>query len=481
MTDLSFRHSMTDLNALLDHQRRAFAADPMPSLATRRDRLDRLLRMARAHASEISEAISADFGHRPWQETFLAELAVFEQRLKHTRRHLAGWMRRRRLPTSPHYGLARNWVVPQPVGVVGVLSPWNYPFDLCMGPAIDALAAGNRVMIKPSELTPRFSGLLARLVAESFGADEMAVVQGDADLAARFSALPFDHLIFTGSTAVGRLVAAAAAPNLTPLTLELGGKSPVLVAPDADLALAADRIAWGKLLNAGQTCIAPDYVLAPRDRIEALADAIEQAMARMYPRLADNPDYCSIVSPRHVERLRSLLEDARTRGATLREVNPAGERLDPAQRKMAPALVSAADPDLRVMREEIFGPILPLVPYDDYEQALDFVNARERPLALYWFGRHQRLLDETLRRTVSGGVSVNDCLLHVSQVHQAFGGVGASGQGAHHGQRGFETFSHLKPVFVQARVNFMHLVWPPYGRLVRLAWRAFTGRPRKES
>lgn len=469
-----------DLQALLDAQRCAFAADPMPDLATRRSRLDRLLRLAREHADEIAAAISADFGHRPWQETFVGELAVFEQRLRHTRSHLGQWMKRRRVPTTLHYGLARNWLLPQPVGVVGVLSPWNYPFDLCMSPTIDALAAGNRVMIKPSELAPRLGALLASLVARDFDPGELVVVQGDAEMAAHFSALPFDHLVFTGSTAVGRRVAAAAATHLTPLTLELGGKSPVLLAPDCDLERASERIAWGKLLNAGQTCIAPDYVLAPRAQVPQLVTAMERAMARLYPCLAANPDYCSIVSTRHFERLHALLDDARAQGAQVRTVNPASENFDPALRRMAPALVTEVNAGMRLMQEEIFGPILPIVAYDDFEQALDFVNARERPLALYWFGQDQRLLERALQRTVSGGVSVNDCLLHVGQVHQPFGGIGASGQGAHHGQCGFETFSHLKPVFVQSRLNFMHLVSPPYGRLVDLGWRTFTGKWRRD-
>lgn len=481
MTELRVDPGLNDLYALQATQRQAFAADPLPSLATRRDRLDRLLHMARSHTQEISDAISADFGHRPWQETFLAELAVFEQRLLHTRRHLGRWMRRRRVPTAwLQHPLARNWLLPQPLGVVGVLSPWNYPFDLCMAPTIDALAAGNRVMIKPSELAPRFAALLARLVAEHFHVDELSVVQGDAELAAQFCALPWDHLIFTGSTAVGRKVALAAAHTLTPVTLELGGKSPVLLAPDCDLEQAAERIAWGKLLNAGQTCVAPDYVLVPHDRLQALAQALQRAMSRLYPSLATNPDYCSIVSARHLGRLQGLLDEARAHGAQVLEINPSAEHFDPALRKMAPTLVIGASPQLRLLQEEIFGPILPLVPYANHDEAVAFVNARPHPLALYWFGREQRWLDDTLRRTHAGGVSVNDCLLHVGQVHQPFGGIGASGQGAHHGQRGFETFSHLKPVFVQARWNLMGLVRPPYGRVLDLAWRIFARKPHQE-
>lgn len=462
--------------ALLTAQREAFARDPMPSLPQRRDRLDRLLRMARQNAVEIAASISQDFGHRAWQETFIAELAMFEQRLRYTRSQLGRWMRVRRVPTSLLYGLARNWQLPQPLGVVGVLSPWNYPFDLCMSPAIDAIGAGNRVMIKPSELTPSFSALLARLVREHFDPTEMTVVEGDAQLAAAFSALPFDHLIFTGSTAVGRRVAAAAAAHLTPLTLELGGKSPVILDAEADLAHAAERIAWGKLFNAGQTCIAPDYVLAPRARLEDFTRHLAAAMSRLYPSLADNPDYTSIVSPRHLQRLHALLDDAAARGARLVTVNPKGETFDPAQRKMAPCIVTGVHEEMRVMQEEIFGPVLPVLPYDDLDAALAHVNAHDRPLALYWFGTHRQRQQRVLRETVSGGVTLNDCLLHVGQIHQPFGGIGPSGQGAHHGERGFDTFSHFKPVFAQSRLSGMSMVHPPYGRLVQSAWRWFSGQ-----
>lgn len=468
-----------DLPALLALQRAAWARDPLPDARTRRDRLDRLLALARGNARAIADAIGSDFGTRPWQETFIAELAVFEQRVRFTHRRLAGWMRPRRVPTALQYGLARNWQQPQPVGVVGILSPWNYPFDLSLTPAVDALAAGNRAMLKPSELCPSFSALLAELVAQRFDRDELAVVPGDAELAAAFCALPFDHLLFTGSTAVGRLVAAAAAPNLTPITLELGGKSPVILDASCDLQHAAARVAWGKLLNAGQTCIAPDYVLAPPELVEPFAQALEAAMARLYPTLAHNPEYTSIISPRHWQRLHGLLDDARARGAQVRAVNPAHENLDPAGRKIAPHLVLGASDDMAVMREEIFGPILPIVACADTRAAIARVNAHDRPLALYWFGHNTAHRDQVLRETVSGGVCINDCLLHVSQLHQPFGGIGGSGQGAHHGEHGFRAFSHLKPVFSQSRWHGMSLVSPPYGRLVDRAWRWFNREGRQ--
>ena len=462
-----------ELDVLLQMQRTAFAQDPLPDLPTRRSRLDRLLALTRDHAGAIARAISDDFGHRSRDETFLLELAALEQRVKHSRRHLPHWMRMRRVATTLQFMPGRNRLLPQPLGVVGILSPWNYPLDLSLGPAVDALAAGNRVMIKPSELCPRFALLLARLVGEYFDPAEMLVVPGDAALAASFCALPFDHLVFTGSTQVGRLVAAAAAKNLTPLTLELGGKSPVIIDPDCDLQRSAARLAWGKLVNAGQTCIAPDYLLVPRAREAEVVQALVAAMQKLYPALAANPDYTSIISPGHWQRLHALLDDASARGALLHVVNPAQESFDPAQRKMAPVLLTGVTPDMRVMQEEIFGPILPILAYDSFDEAIAYVNRHERPLALYWFGNDKGRRERVLRETISGGVCINDCLLHQAQGNQPFGGVGPSGQGAYHGEWGFNAFSKLKPIFIQSRWNGMALINPPYGKLVRAAYAHF--------
>jgi coniferyl-aldehyde dehydrogenase len=341
-----------------------------------------------------------------------------------------------------------------------------------MLPALAALAAGNRVMIKPSELTPRTAELMARIVRESFAEDELAVYPGDAAVGKAFVELPFDHLFFTGSTAVGRLVAQAAAKNLTPVTLELGGKSPVIVDADGAFDSIAPKIAIGKLFNAGQTCIAPDYALVPRARTDEFVTAMTGAMARLYPTLAGNSDYTSIVSERHYARLAGLIADAKSRGARLVEVNPAGEKLDPATRKLAPALVLDVGADMAVMREEIFGPLLPVVPYDTLDDALDYVNGHDRPLALYWFGDDTARRDRVLRHTIAGGVTVNGCLTHFAQEAQPFGGVGASGTGSYHGVYGFRTFSKEKGVYYQGRLGIMPLLLPPYGRVLDrvLAW-----------
>ena len=451
-----------DMRRLLDLQQRAFAADPMPGRAVRHDRLGRLLAVVEQHADAFAAAISEDFGHRSRHETLIAEIFVVAAAIKHARRHLAKWMRMRRAPTAIQYRPGYNRVLPQPVGVVGVVSPWNYPLQLALGPAVGALAAGNRVMLKPSELTPRTSALLERTVGECFAEDEFAVISGGADTGRDFVELPFDHLLFTGSTAVGRLVAQAAAKNLTPVTLELGGKSPAILDPSCDLALAAPRLALGKLLNAGQTCIAPDYALVPAAQVERFTAAMCAAVTGMYPRTVDNDDYTSIVSDRHYARLERLLEDAKAKGASVVEL---GEKPDPARRRMPPVLVLGVNDGMDLMKEEIFGPLLPVVSYGSIDEAIGYVNRHDRPLALYWFGEDAASRDRVLARTVSGGVTVNDCLWHFAQEDLPFGGIGASGMGAYHGEAGFRAFSKEKPVFFQAKLNGMFLMRPPYGRV----------------
>ena len=452
------------LDALLECQRSAFALEMNPTVAVRKERLARLAAMGEKHAAQIVEAISADFGHRSAHETQMAELVVLGGSIRHAQRHLKRWMKPRRVPTAMHYRPASNRLLRQPLGVVGIVAPWNYPYQLALEPALAALAAGNRVMIKPSELTPRLSELLQHIVAEHFDEDEMAVVTGDAQTGKSFTELPFDHLLFTGSTAVGRMVAQAAAKNLTPVTLELGGKSPAILDPSSDLATVAPRLAFGKLLNAGQTCIAPDYAFVPKDRIDAFVEQMQRTIARMYPRLADNPDYTSIVSDRHFARLQGLLEDARSKGARIVTINPAGETFDPARRKQPPVLVLGATPEMKLMQEEIFGPILPVLGYDRIEEAIAYINRHDRPLALYWFGSDGANRDKVLSQTISGGVTLNDCIWHFAQQSQPFGGVGASGTGCYHGEWGFRTFSKEKPVFDQPRLNGMFLMYPPFGK-----------------
>ena len=451
------------LAGLFAAQRAAFAADPHPPLELRRDRLDRLAAAVEENEPEITAAVAADFGARAAQETRLAELFMIHAGVRHARRHLADWMRPRRVPTPLYLRPGRSRIVRQPVGVVGIISPWNYPVQLALLPAVAALAAGNRVLLKPSELTPQTSALLARIVRERFVAEEFAVATGGADVGEAFARLPFDHLFFTGSTAVGRKVALAAAHNLTPVTLELGGKSPAIVHPDADLDALAPRLAAGKLLNAGQTCIAPDYVLAPRERVEALIDALSKSVAALYPHLGANPDYTGIVDDRHYARLSALVADAQAKGARVVPINPGNELLPERTRRFPPTLLPGARDDMAAMREEIFGPVLPIESYERIDEAIARVNARPRPLALYAFGGGAAFRERVLRETFSGGVTFGDTLLHFSNEALPFGGIGDSGMGAYHGERGFRTFSHEKAVFVQPRYALTGLLRPPYG------------------
>jgi coniferyl-aldehyde dehydrogenase len=432
----------------------------------RRERLRRLQQLVRNNEHELARAIDADFGGRPPMETQIAEVFGSLQEIGHALAHGRRWMTPREVGVSKWFLPARAQVLPQPLGVVGVLAPWNYPLYLAAVPLAAALAAGNRVLLKPSEFTPQFGGLLARLVSYWFAPDEVDVVLGGPEVAAEFSRLPFDHLFFTGSTAVGRRVMAAAAQNLTPVTLELGGKSPAVIAPGYPLAHAVERVLAGKLLNAGQTCIAPDYVLLPRDQMEAfVVQARAQAQA-MVPQGLASAAYCSLINARQHARLAGYLAQARAAGARIEPLWD-GAQDDPARHRLAPQLLVAPPPSLDCMQDEIFGPLLPLLPYDTVDQAIARINAQPRPLALYWFDHDAARTGAMLRGTHAGGVCINDTLLHVAQETLPFGGVGPSGMGHYHGRWGFETFSKLKPVFRQARLNGMRLFTPPYGPLTQ--------------
>ncbi len=454
----------TELARLFDAQQAAFARERYPGDATRRDRLERLLALVNDNEKALIAAIDRDFGHRSAHETRLAELYIVTSGIRHALASLGRWMKPARVRTPLHLLPARGTLVRQPLGVVGIISPWNYPVQLALVPATGALAAGNRVMLKPSELTPNTSALLRDLVARHFGEDQFAVVLGDAAVGQSFAALPWDHLFFTGSTAVGRHVARAAAENLTPVTLELGGKSPALFAPDADLDVAAPRLAVGKLLNAGQTCIAPDYALVPRARRDAFVAATREAITKLYPSIGDNPDYTSIVSERHHARLVGLVDDARAKGATIVEINARGDTLAAGERKLAPTLIVDATDDMAVMREEIFGPLLPVETYATLDDAIAKINARPRPLAFYYFGGDVADRERVLTQTIAGGVTVNDTLWHFAHEGMPFGGVGASGIGAYHGEHSFRLFSKEKPVFHQPRFAATKRLRPPYGR-----------------
>ncbi|MFV3129994.1 coniferyl aldehyde dehydrogenase [Niveispirillum sp. KHB5.9] len=445
--------------------------------ADRRDEaLDHLARVIVKYQAALVEAVSRDFGHRSPHETRLADIQASLSAIRYARKHLSRWIRPQRVGVALPFLPGRARVEMVPLGVVGIISPWNYPIQLALVPLTAAIAAGNRVLLKPSELTPHTAALLERLLAEVFDPTEVAVVTGGVDMAQAVSHLPLDHLLFTGSTSVGRQVMRAASDALVPVTLELGGKSPAIIGPGFDMALAAERIAIGKLFNAGQTCIAPDYALVPRGREAEFIDHFEKATSRLYPRLGDNADYSAIVTDKHYERLLGLIDDARRRGANARFINPAGEALEPAKRKLAPTLLWQVPEGSAVLTQEIFGPVLPILSYLTVEEAVALVNSRPRPLALYLFSRRKADVDFILGRTRAGGVTLNDTLLHAAQDGLPFGGVGESGMGSYHGEAGFRTFSQARPLFRASRFSPARLVRPPYGERIDRMLRWLIGR-----
>ncbi|WP_110949421.1 coniferyl aldehyde dehydrogenase [Pseudomonas bohemica] len=459
----------TDLERIFDTQRQAFAANTLPVASQRLQWLDSLRRLLSDERQSLINAVSTDFSHRSADETLLAELMPSLHNIHHARRHLKKWMRASRRSVGLAFQPASAKVIYQPLGVVGVIVPWNYPLYLAIGPLVGALAAGNRVMLKLSEATPATGELLKTLFAKVFPEDLVAVVLGEAQVAAAFSRLPFDHLLFTGATSIGRYVMRAAAENLTPLTLELGGKSPAIVSRDVPIKDAAERIAFGKTLNAGQTCVAPDYVLVPENRVDEFVEAYKEAVKGFYPTLADNPDYTAIINARHVARLNSYIVDASSKGARVISLYEQGQG-----RRMPFSLLLDVNDDMLVMQDEIFGPLLPIVPYQRIEQAFAYVNQRPRPLALYYFGYNKVEQQRVLEQTHSGGVCLNDTLLHVAQDDLPFGGIGPSGMGQYHGHEGFLTFSKAKGVFIKQHFNAARLIYPPYGKAIqKLIYRLF--------
>jgi len=453
------------LNQILAHQRTAFLRDGPPSLSQRRADLKKLRRIILARQSEIEDVLNADFGHRSRHETAIMEIMALIQGIDYLRRNLRRFMRptRRHVALPMRFGSAR--IEYQPLGVIGVIAPWNYPFSLALMPLATAIAAGNRGMIKPSELTPATSDLLARMLADIFPEEQVAVAIGDASVGAAFSALSFDHLIFTGSTPVGRAVMKAASDNLVPVTLELGGKSPVIVAKGYALDHAAAGIAYGKLSNGGQTCIAPDYALVHEEEIERFTAAYDTAVASLYPNGPASDDYTSIINDRHYARLTELIDEASARGARILEVGRKPDDAGGRPHTLAPMILLDAKDDMRIMQEEIFGPVLPVVSYRDIDAVVAYVNARPRPLALYYYGSDNEDRRKVLSRTTSGNVTINGTLMHYAQDDLPFGGVGPSGMGAYHGIEGFRALSHAKGVYAQGRWNSSSLLRAPFGRL----------------
>jgi acyl-CoA reductase-like NAD-dependent aldehyde dehydrogenase len=459
-----------DLGSILARLRAAQRKSGPPTYEQRIASLEKLEKVLVGHQNDVAKAISRDFGNRSIHESLVAEIFPVVSSIRYVKQRLQEWMDVREREVGWVFLPARCEVLPQPLGVVGIISPWNYPVNLALGPLVDVLAAGNRAMIKPSELVPETAALLRDLVAEAFPTDQVTVITGGPDVGEAFARLPFDHLVFTGSTRVGRLVMRAASENLVPVTLELGGKSPAIVGPSYSPRAAVDRILVGKLLNAGQTCIAPDYVLLPAGQRETFVDACKQAVAKMFPTIENNPDYTSIVSDRHVARLRGYLEDAKAKGARIVELGSpteaAAQSSDRPSRKIAPVLVLDPTEEMTLMQEEIFGPILPIVTYQNLDEAIAYVNDHPRPLALYYFSHDKASIDRVLAETASGGVAINDTIFQFAQDDMPFGGVGPSGMGQYHGREGFEAFTKLRPVFRQARVTSTALMRPPYSKLL---------------
>ena len=452
----------SEARRVFELQHRASRQEPTAGLGLRLDRLDRLRALIAANESALADAVSSDFGVRSRTETQLLEIVPTLNAIRHARKNLARWIRPERRRVDPLFQPASARVRHEPLGVVGIISPWNYPLQLAFSPLVDAIAAGNRAMLKPSELTPAFSETLRRLVEERFDESEVAVVTGGVEVGQAFASLPFDHLLFTGSTEVGRKVYQAAAANLVPVTLELGGKSPTVICPGYDLAKAARSIAFGKFLNAGQTCIAPDYVLVPEGKERAFADALMAQVRRSYPTIAGNDDYSGLISERHRRRLADALEAARAAGATVLSHEDEGAR---AEGKIGPTVLLGAPQSSLFLTEEIFGPVLPILPYRDLAEAIAFVAERERPLALYCFSDDRRQRRQVLDGAISGGVTLNGTLMHVAQENLPFGGVGASGIGAYHGHEGFKRFSHARAVHRIGFVNVFERLGPPWGKM----------------
>ncbi len=458
-----------EMTEALKLQRDAFTASRPEAIAVRRDRIKRGMAILTDHADELCDAMNEDFGNRSTHQSMITDIAGTVGFGKYCLKNMDSWAKSEKRKVQFPLGLlgAKAELRYEPKGVIGILSPWNFPVNLAFGPLFQVLAAGNRAMIKPSEFTEQTSELTAKLIAQYFSIEEVTVFTGSPEVAQAFSGLPFDHLVFTGSTATGRKVMEAAAANLVPVTLELGGKSPVVLGRSADFEKAGERIAMGKMMNAGQICLAPDYMIVPEEREEGAIAAVELGVHNMYPTLLANDDYASVVTDRHYDRLQSMVADAKEKGAEVIEVNPGKEDFSNTNsRKMPLTILRNVTEDMTAMQEEIFGPVLPVKTYKDVSETVDYINANDRPLGLYYFGSDDAERETVLGKTISGGVTVNDVIFHQAMEDMPFGGTGPSGMGSYHGVEGFREFSHARSVYTQPKVDVAKLggFKPPYGK-----------------
>lgn len=467
VTDIHTAHAELErLHTLFRQQKQAYAKQPMPSAESRIAQLDQLKAALLKHEDALAEAVNQDFSCRSKDETKIAEILTTVEGIKYAKARIRGWMK----PEKRHVGVlhapSSNQIIYQPLGVIGIMVPWNYPIQLALVPLMTALAAGNRAMIKMSEFTPKTNAALKTMLAEIFDETQVALIEGEVEVSSAFSELAWDHLIFTGSTAVGKIVMAAAAKNLTPVTLELGGKSPTIIAPGMNMQDAVERIAFGKSLNAGQTCIAPDYILLPEGKQQEFIDTYQKTFARMYPSIRDNDNYTAIVNERQHQRLTAWAKEAGEQGAKVTVINPKNEDFS-GTRKMPLHIIENGTDDMKVLQEELFGPVLPIITYKSLDDALHYINERDRPLALYLFSYDKTIQDKVLSHTHAGGVTINDTLMHLAQDDMPFGGVGPSGMGHYHGKEGFIALSKAKAVHKKGKFNSGQFIYPPYGTAIQ--------------
>ena len=461
-----------EMKRVLELQKQLNITEGAPSAALRADRLDRCMAMVSAYKKEIVESMQDDFGNRDPIMSATTEVDSVIGPMVHAKKNLKKWMKSEKRKasiagTGPLLSLtgAKAVINYQPKGVVGVISPWNFPVNLALAPLAGIVAAGNRVMLKPSELTPSSSDLMKKMIDEYFDESEIAVFTGDPAVGAAFSALAFDHMLFTGGTEIAKHVMRAAADNLVPLTLELGGKSPVVVGQSSKMQDVAQRVMQGKTMNAGQICLAPDYALVPEGKVNEFVDAAVSVTSEMFPEMKDNDDYTSIINQKHYDRIQGYLTDAKEKGAEVVEINPGNEDFSQQpHHKIPPTIVLNPTEDMQIMQEEIFGPVLPVKTYSDVSESVDYINSKDRPLGLYYFGKDKKEQDFVLNNTTSGGVTVNDVISHIQMEDLPFGGVGPSGMGSYHGHDGFKEFSHAKATYTQSKLNLMKIAGlvPPY-------------------